>query len=118
MAVSNPISTNLGSTYGTIDNPACMGLPADLELMKINLSAVGLGVVVATASTWTGDVDRNAVRGNDIATLAGLTLVSIPDTGILDIATCVEANASMPFIGDHLLALLADGRLCLFDQIG
>ena len=118
LAVSNPISTNLGSTYGTIDNPACMGLPADLELMKINLSAVGLGVVVATASTWTGDVDRNAVRGNDIATLAGLTLVSIPDTGILDIATCVEANASMPFIGDHLLALLADGRLCLFDQIG
>jgi len=106
--------------------PPTQGEPLDLELMRVNWAAAGLGNNLAAISVWRGDVDGNptgatpagnAVRAHWLGDLSQQAYINnVPR--IDDIATCDEQPGYFGrVVGDHTLVLGGD-LLLLYDQFG
>ncbi len=130
VAASNPVPIQFVQHVANpaLHEPACQGVPGDMELMQLDWSSGGGGTPVAVMSTWGQDSDGVgpgqagvAIRAHGHTTLARVTLpFTHPTSPWVDLATCSQGGPGYgaPDMGDHLLALGADGTLVLIDQVG
>lgn len=126
LRVSRAIPRRLGPDAAGVDpalDPPCEGDPIDLEAMRADWRAFGLGVPRASVALWTGDEDGTAVRAYVPPLFAGSRYVENATTALAGvggraIATCRQPRGTDPVaVGDHLLLLQGD-NLSLYDQFG